>query len=109
MKSYTYSFRQLMLPYCIEDLEDGWFLFLNRRYKPIGQMNDEWVDYQQHPSKVIIKKLTSAKARSIGLNRLEEKYYLYNDATNPERDDANWRRYEAMLQKISALLISPNG
>ncbi|RKD68987.1 hypothetical protein [Rhizobium sp. WW_1] len=106
METYTYSFRRLMLPYCIEDLGEGWFLFLNRRYKPIGQMSDDWVDYTKHPSRVRMPNLTPKKAEALRLKRLNEKYYLYDDVTNPEDSDANWKRYSDILQKLSPLKLT---
>ena len=49
------SFRQVFLPYALLRLGDGWFLPVNRQYKPLGQ------------SKIKIKGLTDAKAEKLGL------------------------------------------
>src|SRR5665811_2326975 len=89
------SFRQVFLPYAFMRLGDGWFLPVNRQYKPLGQ------------SKVKIKGLTDAKAEKLGLTIGGHSYYLYDDATNPQASPANWSRYEAILAKVMKLEVDP--
>jgi hypothetical protein len=87
------SFRQAFLPYALMRLGDGWFLPVNRQYKPLGQ------------SKVKIKGLTDAKAEKLGLKIGGHSYYLYDDATNPQASAANWSRYEVILAKVMKLEV----
>jgi hypothetical protein len=85
-----HSFRQIFLPYALMNLGDGWFLPLNRNYKPLGP-------------EVKIRGLNGAKAEKIGLKDGKNFYYLYDDASNPQASSANWGRYEAILAKLMKL------
>lgn len=102
----SYTFRQAFMPYCIRVLGDGWFILLNRKYKPIGITSSEWIEYEQHPSRVRLKGLTDARARTLGLNLVtheggsEKTYYFYDDGTAPDRSKANWERYQDILKKL---------
>ena len=96
------------------NLGDGWFLPVNRSYKPLGQFGGLFVDAGAHPAKVRIKGLTAARAERLGLMVGGNAYYLYDDGTNPQASAANWSRYEAILSKLmkmevdcSALAPSP--
>jgi len=86
------SFRQIFLPYALMNLGDGRFLPLNRNYKPLG-------------AEIRIKGLTAARAEKIGLIDGKNFYYLYDDGTNPQSSTANWRRYEAILERVMKLEI----
>jgi hypothetical protein len=86
------SFRQIFLPYALMNLHDGWFLPVNRNYKPLGP-------------KVRIKGLTAAKVEKIGLKDGVNFYYLYDDATQPQSSAANWQRYEAILERLMKLEV----
>lgn len=104
----AHNFRQVMLPYCIVPLTDGFHIVLNRRYKPLGVISDEHVDYEEHFSKVRFKDLTRAKAKAIGLE-VDDKpggyLYLYSDSTNPDRSSALAARYGKILAGLMALEI----
>lgn len=45
-----YYASRVFLPFCIQRLEDGRYIVLNRRYKPLGDRGDERVAYENHPS-----------------------------------------------------------
>ena len=103
------NYRKIFLPYAIMALEDGAFLPVNRKYKPLGISSRTMVDYESHPTKVKIKGLTPAKAKKIGLKTNGDggNYYLYDDRTNPERSIENWNRYQAILSKLMKMSVSP--
>jgi hypothetical protein len=82
-------------------LGEGWFLLVNREYKPLGHFSD-CGDLDTQQAKVRIKGLTDAKAERLGL---KIGGHLYDDGTNPQASAANWRRYEAMLAKLMKLEI----
>lgn len=75
-----------------------WFLPVNRHYKPLG--NDT-----EHQAKARIKGLTDLRAERLGLKVAEHFLYLYDDATNPQASEANWRRYEAILARLMKLEV----
>ena len=85
-------FRQIFLPYALMNMHDGWFLPMNREYKPLGP-------------KVRIKGLTAGKAEKIGLKDGGNYYYLYDDATQPQSSAANWHRYEQILEKLMRMEV----
>jgi hypothetical protein len=105
-----YSYRQIFMPYALINLGDRWFLPVNRRYKPLGHP-DAWYDYEKHPSRVRIAKLTAKKAVQIGLLGADSAIpidttshlYLYSDGTNPENSPAMLQRYEAIMAKLMKL------
>lgn len=85
-------FRQIFLPYCLLNTKDGWFQSLNREYKPLGP-------------EVRIRGLTIAKAEKIGLRDGGNFLYLYNDGTQPQSSEANWRRYEQILERLMRMEV----
>lgn len=99
------TFRGRFLPYCIEPLPDGRYIVLNRNYKPLGESSG-WVDYETHPSATTIKGLTTSNLAKIdwrGAPDADGRIYLYNDASNPIRNAANWEAYAARLQALAEL------
>jgi len=98
------TFRQIYLPYALMIMSDGCFLPVNREYKPLGQVG-EMIPGVAHRTKVRIKGLTQAKAERIGLKLGGRFLYLYDDATNPQMSAANWRRYEAILERLMKMEI----
>jgi len=103
----VYEMRQVFLPYAIIPVNDSEFLFVNRKYKPIGVLSGDHVDYETHPSRVKMKGLTPAKAAKAGLHMGDNGYfYFYSDATIPTDSKANWDRYEKILQWIAAYQVS---
>ena len=37
------------MPYCLHDADDQTFIWVNRDYKPLGVVTDDYVDYMQFP------------------------------------------------------------
>jgi hypothetical protein len=105
----SYSFRQVFMPYCVQSLGDGWFIFLNRHYKPLGHPRGVFVTYETDASKVHLKGFTDARACRMGLMPSGECYYLYDDSTNPESSTANWQRYVAILAKLMKYQVDREG
>jgi len=100
----AFEVRQIFMPYCLQRLKDGGYLFLNRRYKPIGVFGDEWVDYETHPSKFHFSRALSAKqveALSYQGSADAERIYLYNDGCVPTDGAAAWTAYSARLQRLA--------
>lgn len=94
------------LPYCIhavaddDDYAKGQIL-LNRRYKPVGQIMDDWAEYREHTnlhlnlSAAQITELT-AKRCSLG--------YLYHDGSCPWHSRKHAENYLERLQVLHAML-----
>ena len=52
----AFEVREIFLPFCLQRTADGGYLVLNRKYKPLGVMSRERVDYDTHSSKFRFKR-----------------------------------------------------
>ncbi|MCF8156418.1 MAG: hypothetical protein K9K35_10470 [Rhodoferax sp.] len=96
------------MPYCLERLQDGSYLLLNRQYKPLGVMSKEWVDYETQPSRMRFKRALSAKqiaALSWCASTDPARIYLYNDGCVPTATDSAWSAYSARLNRLAKYRI----
>lgn len=77
--------------YCAKRLNYGYWILLNRNYKPLGTPNDDrkWVDYEAHQSKFKLSK-------DIG----EELIYFYDETSIPE--NTGTKKYLNYIQKLEA-------
>jgi hypothetical protein len=89
--------RAIFLPYCIQRLEDGRHVVLNRNYKPLGFTTEDFVTYEDYPIGVTFKGLTPKKAAQISYRGSADldTIYLYNDGCNPDESAANMKAYLA--------------
>lgn len=97
--------RQVFLPYCLQRLEDGRYILLNRYYKPVGVHSDAHVVYEQHPSCFRFKRALSARqatALSCKGDPSVDVIYLYNDGCVPTKSAANWTAYSKRLERLAA-------
>lgn len=97
--------RQVFLVYCMQQLEDGRYILLNRRYKPLGVHSEEWVKYEEHPSCFKLKRALSAKqvaALSHDGETDPRCIYFYGDGCIPTDSDAHWAAYSKRLQRLAA-------
>lgn len=103
------DFRQVFLPYCLDQQADGSYVVTNRRYKPVGDTRTGYVEYGGLPVRVRFKNLTAAAARRLdcqGRDRLD-RIYLYNDGCIPNESKDNWDAYSLRLQLLASLDIEP--
>ncbi|MCQ4267374.1 hypothetical protein NAV28_09110 [Pseudomonas stutzeri] len=100
--------RQTHFPYCLDRLEDGSYVLLNRNYKPIGFMTGEWINYEEHPIGMRLPGLTEQLAAELdarGRANLD-RIYFYNDGCVPTDGNENMQAYLARLAKLMALRIA---
>ena len=100
--------RAVHLPYCLERLEDGRYVILNREYKPIGFKTSSWIDYEKYPIAVKFKRLTAKTAEKISARasgNLKE-IYLYNDGCVPTRSAKNMEAYLKRLEILAKLKLA---
>jgi hypothetical protein len=94
--------RRTHFAYCIKEVIPGWFVILNRDYKPLGYLGREWVDYRDYMVK--IKGLGPAKAKRLsykGSTDLSD-IMLYNDGCIPTRSP----EFEAAYNKRLSILYN---
>lgn len=103
--SNTYNFRAIYMPYCLDRLEDGRYVVLNRNYKPLGQNSREQVDYKDF---AVNLKITKSMAKRLSVNGDEnmDRVYLYIEHEHPESDDQYWNSYSDKLKLLAALLTN---
>lgn len=101
------DFRAVYLPYCLQRLEDGRHVVLNRAYKPLGFLSKDHVVYEEYPVAVEIKGIGPAVAAKLswkGDSNIDT-IYLYNDETNPINSDANMDAYLERLRILAKLKL----
>ena len=101
----AFEVRQIFLPYCLEQLKDGGYLFLNRRYKPLGVFSDDWVDYESHPSRFRFKRaLSKLQIGKLDCNGRTDaaRIYLYNDGCVPTDSPTAWAAYSERMSRLAA-------
>jgi hypothetical protein len=93
-------------PYCLCKLEDGRYILLNARHKPLGVNSHDQVVYEEHPTAMHIKGLTERLALKIDVAKGEVpgKIYLYSKKRIPTRhkeamDEYLWRLATIMKLK----------
>jgi hypothetical protein len=100
--------RAVHLPYCVDRQPDGRYVILNRNYKPLGFVVNEYVKYDEYPITHHIR-ITPKKAAKISYKGSEElgRIYLYNDGCIPIRSKKNMDAYLERLAVLMSLKITP--
>lgn len=101
----TYDARKVFLPYCIKRLEDGRYIVLNRRDKPLGIHAADHVVYETHPT-VCKMDITPEIAKQLsweGSDKVDA-IYLYRGGVDP-REEEHWRAYTDRLAVLSRLAV----
>jgi hypothetical protein len=95
--------RWVYFPYCIEKQNDGTWLVLNRRYKPIGFNTTEFIDYQAYPVSMRIRGLGPATLKKLSWEDKApgNRVYLYNDGCVPTKSPKAMSSY---LKKLKILM-----
>ena len=93
--SYIFLIRYFM-PYCIEKLKNGNYIFLNRGYSPIGLTYETWnplVNYEEYSNvSFSIKKLDR-------LYFYKQDKYFYSDECKP------WDKKEYLIKYLNRLKL----
>lgn len=103
MREIESKFQQLFLIFCLDRLEDGSYVALNRRYKPVGFVSTERVDYETLPIRFKFKRALSARQiafLSCKGDPSPERIYLYDEGCNPINSAAHWSAYSARLSRL---------
>ena len=106
MPKFSADFRSVSLPYCLERLDDGRYVALNRRYMPLGFAGSERVESEQLPICFKFKRALSAAQIakiSVNLDAAPDRIYLYDDRCIPTGSANAWAEYSARLQALAKL------
>lgn len=97
---------RVAFPYCLQRQSDGRYVALNRDYKPVGFMIDEFIDYDKYPIAVQIRGLGPEHAASISFNGDGDLrcIYLYNDGCKP---DSSANAMQDYLRRLAILAKLP--
>lgn len=93
----------IYLPYLIERIEDGRYVVLNRRHKPLGIHTTERIEYA--PYAVRLPGLTEKQAQVISHNGSADiqAIHLYSDTRTPLESEASWSDYQQRLAAFGRL------
>lgn len=97
------EFRSISLPYVLKRQKDGSYLALNRKYKPIGFITDQLVQYEEYPIAHHFVRLSEKTIQKLAVGGKPdgESIYLYNDGCVPTRSRKNMMAY---LEKLAILM-----
>lgn len=103
------DFRATYLPYCLILQAYGRYAVVNRRYKPLGYITSEWVEYQDKPILAHLSGLGPATIRKLSWNGGEnaERIYLYNDGCVPTANATYMRAYLDRIAILAKLKVTP--
>lgn len=101
------NIRHLLFPYGMERNADGSWTFFNRKYKPVGVVEDGWAEWDDPRHKVFLKGLTPAKLARLDIDGAGdgERIYFYSDATHPDQSAKDLSAYLDKLQILLKLKI----
>lgn len=94
------------LPYSCHSLEEGGYILLNRSYKPVGQVDQEWANYAEFPH---LQARFADDLRSEFTAPGSSKGFLFNDGCLPWRSRADATQYLKRLHILLKVLKEPQG
>jgi hypothetical protein len=96
------AFGYISLPYVLQQQRDGSYLVLNRKYKPIGFLTDEWVKYEKYPIAHHFVRLDEETIEKLSIPESRDgDIYLYKDTSTPTIGKKNMTAY---LEKLGILM-----
>lgn len=107
-KSKMFDFVSVYFPYCIEKRSDGTWAILNREYKPVGFNTRDYIQYEDYPVLTNFHRIRPETFEKLSHNgRFEgDRFYLYDDASNPSNSDADMSAYLTKLKTLARLKIT---
>lgn len=103
------EFGRVFLIYCLDPLDDGSWIALNRKYKPVGVSNPERVEYDKSAGGRFKFKSTirDEQIAAIACKRdaRTERIYLYDYGSLPTSSAEHWRAYSERLRLLAGLMV----
>jgi hypothetical protein len=88
--------RRYLMLYCLEKMNDEYFLPLNRNYKPIG-LEKGFANYNDYSYLFIPKE--RIKLKNLWKNGIDGNYFTFADSTYPD-EPKYLKRYEKIINSI---------
>lgn len=89
------------LPYAAKQLDDDTSILVNRRYKPVGQVTDEWAAYETFPH--LHARLDGERLKAFS-HRPESEGYLFNDGCMPWASRRDAEAYRERLLRLQSVM-----
>ena len=99
---------QILFPYGMAKNTDGSWTFFNRKYKPVGVMSADWVEWDDPRHKMRLKGLGPATLAKLDYRGegTGDRIYFYNDGCIPDRSPENLKAYLAKLKIVLGLVAA---
>ena len=100
------SVRAIYFPYCLRQRKDKFWVILNRNYKPVGTLDEDWSNYETLPVDKCIKSISPDEAAHLSYSGCTDNafsIYLYNDECSPTLSKANMKSYLARIEILMHL------
>jgi hypothetical protein len=107
------KFAHTHLPYCLQRIEDGSWIVLNRNYKPIGATSRDRIDYMAAPGRLMIdgRTLEPLARRMHNVERdgagKPVRMWLYDDGNQPSKDKSTLDEYLYRLGFVANAKVKP--
>ena len=92
--------------YCVQQVREGWYVFLNRNYKPVGQISQDWVDYKDYAIPLSITPRRATRASYLGSDNTKV-IYLARSTYDFCSVDYFQRLQEVLRWKLNGNAITP--
>lgn len=89
------------LPYAARKLGEDDTILVNRRYKPVGQITEEWADYEAFPH--LHARLDAERLKAFSA-RAESEGFLFNDGCLPWASRQDAAAYLERLHRLQAVM-----
>jgi hypothetical protein len=97
--------RALFFPYVLSKQKDGRYVLLNRRYKPVGFVTTDSIEYAKYPVSITLPGLTPriASQLSCRADPNVDEIYLYSDQSKPTLGMKEMLAYQKKLALLATL------
>jgi hypothetical protein len=102
------TFRSVYFPYCLQKVNKGKYVVLNREYKPLGFKTNETINYEDYPIIVqmdLLSRPTFVEKISHNKNPNNESIYLYDDGCIPTHSEEDMEKYLKRLALLASLKL----
>jgi hypothetical protein len=106
-KPALFNFVETCLPFCIERQQDGRYVALNWRWKPVGFYTADQIKYENYPISVALPGMTPELAEKISCDgsRDLDCIYVYSGKCHPTKNEQFMQAYLKRLGLLANLIV----